>query len=375
MIDRRGAEHRFVNGEHIIAHSYTGPREGPKHSRVVHDVEQGFAELGVPLDGLLSEYFLSKARTEATEGNHRIVMLDVGSGYGRLATNILDAPRAIRGTRALLREHPEFELSIVGFTDSESIGHHRQQLPLVVNRERLGQADKRINQRISASNFAYTLAAWQTLEGFLKHIHINELDLILATKSLRYLPPVIFQEVLQTGVAHLRVGGRFIAYHYAQEVPGFLWPYNNGFNTNAPLSSETGQFVAVLNAHTPKPLPEYVLQKGVVARDANRYKELVNRGIELYQRLNISDDPDKKLPALTEEEVGIARTKAETIDMLAQLTLVTAFKRYKEYKELVDLMQKRSIIERIPKSIPGVELQWTHQGSVGGFILKKTVGN
>ncbi len=397
---------------HVVANIYRGPREPAKHNRGIRAVEYGFGELDLSFDGL-TRLYLEKA---LMEGRTEVVGLDIGSGQGGLMRSFLENPTLGEGTRDLLRYHPELRLKLIGFTDAPSVDMHLKELPLNANPDLVDNQ----NGQISAANYAYTLTRWQTLKSFMDDKGIEGLDFILATKSLGFVSPVIFEETLHTGVDALVPpgqgfdekfqGGMFIAYYFGGHLPWSWGSRNNGFRTNAGpmnlfkrhwtlvrrnnlpvidaapesrfhyVSADTGevvygsmvdQYVAVLNAYIDTPLAHEVNKKDrILSKDPDEHRRLVERAWGFYKRLGVLSDQDIQLAQekissqLPAEHGSIAR-----FDLLAKRTLALAFRKYEVLKRRANLQEKRGIVE----GIPGVDLRWTHkeEPNGGGFVLTK----
>lgn len=360
----------------IIAHTYKGPTEPHKHNRGVREFESWFADIandftnghGI-MDGLLVYY----ARKAEEAGRYKITVLDLGSGAGGLSTSLKLDPAIIPQTRAFLWSQPDFQINIVGLTDSPTVEMHSKELPLKADDSQLGLVDQAVNRQIFVSNFAYTLSRTQTLECFLQERGIRGLDMIFAIKSLRYLPRVIFEEAVKTGVNFLIPEGRFLAYHYACNVPGYAGAKDTGFNTNAdpntPRGKEVHKFVEFLNANTPDFSATEVLQR--VGADYKKYREYVTRAFKLYSKLGVLKNIMIKF---IEEEAGkglpVTATAADKQHMIEYVILSLCYTKLQAQRRLRDHTVKS---DDFLIHLSGVDLRFinTDQTEGTGFVLKK----
>lgn len=367
----------------IIAHIYRGPTEPEKHNRGVRSFEGWFRKIadgyddplylpssirrrGV-MDGLLVYY----ARKALEEGRSKITVLDLGSGAGGLSTSLKSDPAIVPQTRAFLWNHPDFHVDIVGLTDAPSEEMFLKELPLKINNSRLGLVDQTVNKQISIRNVACTLTRVQTLKDFLQVQGITELDIIFAIKSLRYLPRVIFEETIQSGVNFLVPEGRFLAYHYARNVPGYAGARDTGFNTNAdpatPRGKEVYNFVEFLNFNTPDVPFKEVLERVKADRE---YRNHLKRALRLYAKLGVlkgiviefvEREVKESLP-----QTAKAADKQHIIDYGI---LSLCYTRLQAQRRLMDHTVKRNFL----LNLSGVDLKFisTEQTEGTGFVLKK----
>lgn len=358
----------------IIAHTYKGPTEPHKHNRGVREFESWFADIandftnghGI-MDGLLVYY----ARKAEEAGRYKITVLDLGSGAGGLSTSLKLDPAIVPQTRAFLWSQPDFQINIVGLTDSPSAEMHSKELPLKVDDSGLSLMNKTVNQQISVSNFAYTLSRTQTLECFLQERGIRRLDMIFAIKSLRYLPGIIFKEAVQTGVNFLVPEGRFLAYHYARNVPGYVGAKDTGFNTNAdpntPRGKEVHRFVEFLNANTPDFSAVEVLERVKADRE---YRSHLIRSLRLYSKLGVLKNiMIKFIEGETGKGLPVTATAADKQHMIEYAILSLCYAKLQAQRRLRDYEVKSDFLRKLS----GADLRSisTDQTEGTGFVLKK----
>lgn len=369
--------------ERIIVHTYRGPTGPEKHNRGVRSFEGWFRKIadgyddplylpssirrrGV-MDGLLVYY----ARKALEEGRSKITVLDLGSGAGGLSTSLKSDPAIVPQTRAFLWNHPDFHVDIVGLTDAPSEEMFLKELPLKVNNSRLGLVDQTVNKQISIRNVAYTLTRAQTLKDFLQAQGITELDIVFAIKSLRYLPRVIFEETIQSGVNFLVPEGRFLAYHYARNVPGYAGARDTGFNTNAdpatPRGKEVYNFVEFLNFNTPDVPFKEVLARVKADRE---YRNHLKRALRLYRKLGVLRSIDFGFVEQQVREVLPATATAKDRGHLTYYEILAlCYKKLQAQRRLMDHTGKRNSL----LNLSGVDLRFisTKQTEGTGFVLKK----
>lgn len=371
MIAER-AEHVIIGGNHIYARGYKGPTDESRSQGGLNRVGRLVAQSGLSMDGLLT---LSLINAKQRGCHNEIIGLDIGSGNFRWAASVLAWRGIAPQARAFLGAHPDFRINLLGLTDSPSVAAHLQELPVKVSPFALTTKDKLINERIRARNIAYTLTASQTLEQFLQHQGINEIDFILAVNSLRFLSPNVFKEVVYTGVKSLRTGGRFIAYYFTGNLPWAAGGHNEGFNSAAArltsLTTGRQEFVereiqeiklthlmAVLNGNAPLAEERQYLVDEIMKLDPDEYKTLIRRGWDFYRRLGVLTEEEIKR-VITEIDKQVPQYPPEQmLQKLARRTLMRAYYRFEKRERLKNMHRKIAIVQAIPELFPGIELQW-----------------
>jgi hypothetical protein len=209
---------------------HAGLYHGPDDERMRRSVLGINGELA-PTGREFDDFLVEQMELAFQAGRQQAVFLDIGSGTGELFASVLENLNMVRQSRAFLESHPRFKLRMIGLTDSPTPEDHLKKMPVEVLEAKLGDSSKRINrEQIMVSNIFYSLARTQTLDAFLQLQGVEAIDLAMATQSLRYLGPKVFEEVLSTAVSKLPEGGKFIATGLTESIPGYIGAEGNEFN-------------------------------------------------------------------------------------------------------------------------------------------------
>lgn len=372
MVELAQMDERKLWGSHVIVNTYRGPTDPARINRGVEAAEVGFRRQlgGKGLDRLVSDSLVKAWIT----GHTRAAVLDIGSGGAGLFTNFSGEPGVGILTRDYLWKHSNMEVNMVGFTDTPSVSEFLTEQPLWVDASKLTTQDIEINKRILAWNYYYTIASEQTLSAFLDFVQdkhgIERYDVALATKSLRWMPRVLFKEVVETTVDRLRPGGLFIGWYIAGNLSWSFGRHDNGFNTNASSNSETYKFVQVLNLNVQaeKQIEREVRNRELAQQDPTGYRRRVERAWRLYNRLGVLGEkeiPDPQVYERTDSPEGYSYAE---LCRLAAPTLYNGFQRLHENHRVPSIEGKRAILKDLhDRKI--VKLGWTFKGD--GFVMRK----
>jgi hypothetical protein len=191
---------------------YDGPRDSSSLTRGIDTAQRrwnGDENLKI---GSLDDLLTTEIRAALNRKSDSISLLDIGSGpQGQLLKELATQNNILPETSALLRQNPDFHIYATGLTDAESKETFLHAKPL-----NIPESD---NRQIHAQNVEYSLTAAQTLENFTQVKKIENLDLVLATFSLTYLGPKVFEQTIRTVIQKLSPGGKFIAAGFAEDHP------------------------------------------------------------------------------------------------------------------------------------------------------------
>ncbi len=142
-----------------------------------------------------------------------ITIVDLGSGSGGIFQHFIQELENIQNgtpktktqvpkTSDFLQTHPDIQIHLIGLTDaltSDEFNTH----------DRDYSNDN--NPQVTFENISYSLTREQSYAQFLRDHSITEVNLTLATFSLPYFHPFLFQKTIREVIDSLTEGGMFIA--------------------------------------------------------------------------------------------------------------------------------------------------------------------
>ncbi|MEO8581796.1 MAG: hypothetical protein ABI425_04475 [Patescibacteria group bacterium] len=191
---------------------YDGPDDSSSLKRGINSIEKVWQLENKIQIGSLDELINQQIERAIENDQKNITILDIGSGpTGQLLTEIATvAELSLPKTKALLSAHPELTIRCTGLTDAQSIDTFFQATQL---------QSSETDTQVTAQNIEYTLTAKQTLEKFLEKLDVDHAELVLATFSLTYMGPKVFEQTVRTVISKLSQGGTFAVAGYAEDHP------------------------------------------------------------------------------------------------------------------------------------------------------------
>lgn len=343
---------------------YNGPTSYTDHNRGVGQVETLFRELGNSFDSILT----TRLEAAAQAGRSSVTVVDIGSGEGGMLRNFLTDPQVGEKSRSFLNQYPDFKLRMIGLTDSPDEAHHLTEKPLGEDESKLDDEARSINTRIDATNYYYSLTRLQTLDRFFQAQNIEFMDLALATASLRYLSPAVFEEVVKTAVGKLHPGGEFIATGFVGSHAGFAGSRNERLNVrNIPPGTSRKSMLYENNAE----FPSGAINKGILSGVASQEQAAFGQAANTYKRLGVLADEEiaAEREAIKSDERYAGLTSRQELHLLANKTLSRGFTRLRERKDTERTKSKQAILESI-EDVDRVYLG-SNQDSPLSFVLTK----
>lgn len=148
-------------------------------------------------------------------GGNNLVLLDIGSGEGKMLAGLWDNPNSIKQSIQFLKENPDFKIRAIGLTDSPDEDHQGKEKYIPLNENPSNEVDGLITRRIDIRNYFWTLSERQGLSDFLRRFNINKVDLVYATEVFQYLPHDVFGEVIDTVSEKLSSGGQLFCSRFS----------------------------------------------------------------------------------------------------------------------------------------------------------------
>lgn len=193
---------------------------GPSAARTMGEVsiklltEERLAE---PL-GTVDQLVANQVRNAFRQKRNGITVLDLGSGEGQLLHDMIDYPEQMPQTVLALQEVKaanvaDFTITIVGLTDTSGIAQ-RPSVNGTVYTSQSAHIPQGIHYPTAATNFGYAIVNGQSLRQFLEINNIGNVDLVLATETMMYLKPHLFQSTLTDIADALTPGGRCVITGY-----------------------------------------------------------------------------------------------------------------------------------------------------------------
>ncbi len=173
--------------------------------------------LAEPL-GTVDQLVADQVRNAFKQKRNSITVLDLGSGEGQLLHDMIDYPEQMPQTVLALQEIKaanvtNFTITIIGLTDTSGIAQ-RPSVNGTVYASQSAHIPPGINYPTTATNFGYAIFNGQSLRQFLEINNIKNLDLVLATETMMYLKPHLFQSTLTDIADALTPGGRSVIIGY-----------------------------------------------------------------------------------------------------------------------------------------------------------------
>jgi hypothetical protein len=188
---------------------YRGPDKSGFFDRDLVKIEKIIGlENGPKLDRLLAQ------TTESLPTKGTVNILDVGSGAGAFLRSLSDINQAYELLHQIKQK--QLRLKAVGLTDAPNIevfntsDQRFKQTLTGKQRSNFFDADQMSQLASQIENYFYTLTATQTLEKFLAHRGVQQLNFVLASQSMLYLPAKVFQDTLITLMARLAPQGKIL---------------------------------------------------------------------------------------------------------------------------------------------------------------------
>lgn len=262
-------------------HHYVHAYKGPTTERTTNQYSQEWVKTGL---GNFDELVYEQLLFAQSHGQNKITILDIGcEKEAKLYEDFLHNPEVGKKTRHFLSEHRNMYLELVGLTDAtevETFGKTNKQLSVDENEIR-GKA-RIVN---------YTLTAVQTLERFLKEQNIKSTNLVLATWSLAYLSPNVFEEVLRTASNSLQKGGRFLGSGYNDSMAGLGFGVDFNYypdlvflnKRNSNLTPQHWSYAMIADEELPQLTPQMNEEQLWEIKDMTRkaIKPLMKKGLLL----------------------------------------------------------------------------------------------
>lgn len=341
---------------------YYGLYHGPEDKRMRRDIALVNDELrgsGKKFDDFLVE----QLNLAFDSGRPEAVLLDIGSGTGELFASFIQDHSMGKRSRAFLATHPDFKVRMIGLTDSPTPDRHLTQMPVEVLDGMLKDESKRLQEQVEIKNVYYSLARGQSLSGFLKTQGVETIDLALATQSLRYLGPKVFEEVLQTVVSMMPKGGKLVGAGVLESIPGYDGPCGDEFYIPE-------EFIHPDRATRKSMLYWKGIEPGAAEKsDPEAEKEALEAAWQTYKRLGVlTDERIEEVRQGLEETVGI--TDRTRFAWLAHTTLEEAFAKLKARKKAgIDSVKSQTLTEVKDVALQYfVPLSWRNMGII---ITKK----
>lgn len=343
---------------------YKGPTSASFHDRDFRRIESILPEVTDSLDTMITRSL--EAAQQA--GRSHATMVDIGSGDGGLIRNLLSDPQAGFQAREFLRTHPDFTMRLIGLTDASEAKDHLRENPLNADTTQLDEENAAINTRIDAHNYFYSLTRTQTLNDFFQTQDIDTVDFAVAIESLRYMSPVVFEEVMQATLARMPSGAQFLATSFVGSHAGFTGSKNERLNVqHIPPGVSRKSLLYDNNNRSDR----VAIQKGTLSGNQVAEQTAFDQAATTYQRLGV----------LTEEEITTEQQAIEADEhtrnlhprqkfhMLANRTLSQGFDRLRSRKNTERTQRKLGILT----SLEGIHVQpFRPQNDLpSGFLITK----
>lgn len=168
--------------------------------------------------GLSIDKLLEKQVRRDTSGT--IVVVDFGAGDGKLTEEFLTDQTVGKRTRGVLKGKAKQDTSIIfwGINDSPHPFNH------LCERDILPERDDPLKERVRGKEVSYSITSSQTMQRFFESKDIDGVDLVVASNSVSYLTPPVFEKFTDDVVRVLKPGGHCIAYGYG-EIAGERYKY------------------------------------------------------------------------------------------------------------------------------------------------------
>ena len=355
--------------ERIFAGRYFGPN-GPDYTA------RGVREVEIMLENLVKFDHVLHGQLELAlqAGRSEVVVLDIGSGEGELFADFLRNPKVGKKSRAFLGAHPEFKVRMLGLTDSPDAESHLREKPVNINEDKLDNESKRLKEeQLEIKNVYYTLTRTQTLEKFLQAQGVETVDFALATCSLMCFSPKVYEEVLQTTVAKMRKGGKFVASLIAPSIyDTFPTSYVDSLTTyGMPLGDAARKWLIYVNT-CPRSVKN-VAKYAKYPQDIKDERRALEAAWKTYERIGVLTEADiaQARGAMEINVDGLDFTEREKFYVLANITLAGAFARLVSRKD-EEFWQKASAVINNLKGITGDVLSYASDETPKAIVFTKT---
>jgi len=337
--------------EKVFATRYFGSKRRIYTARGVREVESVFRRPG-EFDNILHGQLESALQA----GRSEIVVLDIGSGEGELFADFLRNPKVGKKSRAFLGAHPEFKVRMLGLTDSPNTESHLRGKPVNVNENKLDDESKRLKrEQLEIKNVYYTLTRTKTLAKFLQAQNVDTVDFALATCSLMYFSPKVYEEVLQTTVGRMSRGGKFVA---SLIKPSFydLFPNFAAIDFDEIGDMPVGDSAAsrwLIRVNTEgrsiKDVEKDVAIHTGEQRDIEEEKRALAAACETYQRIGVLTEDDINQARITMEKrvFTYGLTERQKLYVLANIILAGAFGRLSDRKDAEFWQSASAVIDSL----------------------------
>lgn len=205
-----------MNNERTVR-AYEGGTGNHVFSRSLAQCEGQWNE-GEVRPGTFDQLLSQQLEIAVNQGRTVVNVLDLGSGSGAIIKNIVQdggivESSRMKASRAILLDHPELTVNILGLTDAVTHDEFLQRDPIRANSSFSipSPTDKQIN----AENVKYTITDEQRVTKFLKEVGVDNIDLLISTSFFLHLSTEMFCQVMADVVAALRpAGGTMVASGY-----------------------------------------------------------------------------------------------------------------------------------------------------------------
>lgn len=172
---------------------------------------------GISLDKIIE----NQLRRDTTG---KVTVVDFGAGDGKFTEEFLTDPAVGKRTRGLLRGKSKNNTSLDfwNINDSPNPYEHLYERAILPNR------DDPLEDQIRGRSVSYSVTSSQTMSDFFKAKDIIGVDVVVASNSVSYLSPPVFEQFSTDVIEALKPGGQFLAFGYG-EIAGERYCIDNGY--------------------------------------------------------------------------------------------------------------------------------------------------